>query len=150
MKLDIEGCEALAIKGARTLLTSGRVSILHMEFSPSNIRSTSGVAGADMLRELHDMGFDAFLSDCHHSIDHSVVLELSRVIGPCDQPVVLAHSLVTGVPSSEINQHIPPTLYDLYTKILEDNSRPIHCCMTNMFFRYLFYNFLKYLVSNYC
>jgi hypothetical protein len=113
MKLDIEGCEALAIRGARALLSSGRVSIIHMEYSPSNIMGTSRVAGADMLRELDAMGFDAFLSDCSHNIDPGVVHELFREIAPChnNQPEALARALVNGVPSAEIPQLIPVDLY---------------------------------------
>jgi hypothetical protein len=163
MKLDIEGCEALAIRGARALLISGRVSILHMEYSPSNIMATSRVAGADMLRELDALGFDAFLSDCSHNIDPGVVQELFLKIAPChnDQPEALARALVNGVPSTEIPQHIPVDLYELLPLSLGSCTVFLYCgdravnrydryssilqgaqcisggggCMTNMMFR---------------
>ena len=143
MKLDIEGCEPLAIRGARKLLSSGKVSILHMEYSASNMASVSGISGAVMLRELHEMGYDAFLADCKHNFDDlSARQELSEAIAACDPDPsqALAHALVTGVSSSDIVQYIPPSLYDEYTEIILSGTRspsPLvkHCCMTNMFFR---------------
>jgi hypothetical protein len=138
MKLDIEGCEPLAIRGARKLLSSGKVSILHMEYCPSSMAIVSGIAGAAMLRELHEMGYDAFLADCKHNFDDlSTRQELSEAIAACDPDPsqAVAHALVTGVSSSDIVQHIPPSLYDEYTEILLSGTRSYHCCMTNMFFR---------------
>ena len=143
MKLDIEGCEPLAIRGAQKLLSSGRVSILHMEYSAGNMANVSGISGAVMLRELHDMGYDAFLADCKHNFDDlSARQELSEAIAACDPDPsqALAHALVTGVSSSDIVQYIPPSLYDEYTEIILSGTRspsPLvkHCCMTNMFFR---------------
>ena len=137
MKLDIEGCEPLAVRGARKLLSSGKVSILHMEYSASNMASVSGISGAVMLRELHDMGYDAFLADCKHNFDDpSTRQELSEAIAACDPDPsqALAHALVTGVGSSDIVQHIPPSLYDEYTRILLRGTHS-KCCITNMFFR---------------
>jgi len=137
MKLSNDGSEALSIRGARALLLSGRVSIVHLEYNPAKIMSTSGVDGRDMLQELDEMGFDAFLSDCKDLGGHWTMIELSKLVGPCDgnRSEALVRALVSGIRSSEIAQFVEPVRYAEFTSILEEDAGAGYCCMVNMLLR---------------
>jgi hypothetical protein len=132
LKIASDGKEALAIKGARSLLSSGRVSFLHLGYNPAKIAAASGIDGLTMLWELDELGFDIFLSDCRDLIGHSFVFESL----PCEnnQPEALARNLLDKVSSAEISRFIEPLHYEEFTRILEDKSGA-DCCMVNLMLR---------------
>jgi FkbM family methyltransferase len=62
MKMDIEGAEALLVRGAEQTLKASRPMIV-CEFSDEMLRRISGWLGEKFLRHMIELGFDCFVFD---------------------------------------------------------------------------------------
>jgi FkbM family methyltransferase len=74
LKMDVEGAEYMALRGAANTLKQHRPVIIS-EFSPAGLRNVSGVSGEEFLRLLIDegydisvLGFDTGVIDCGDDI----------------------------------------------------------------------------------
>lgn len=65
LKMDIDGLDALAMRGAKGLFSDGGVDVINIEFSPPKQEKDSKVSSVDYLTSLVDMGYSAYLSDCY-------------------------------------------------------------------------------------
>ncbi|ACO68224.1 predicted protein [Micromonas commoda] len=81
MKLDVEGTEYNALRGAKSLVTLRKIRFVHFEFSPSNMASLSGTtAPKDMLLYLLENGYKLYVeSVSKQNMDDVVVHELPQL-----------------------------------------------------------------------
>ena len=79
MKLDVEGCEARVIAGARCLLRARDVRFIFFEFSPKNMQMVSGNDSDPLwlLDELAGLGYRLYVADCSHNIDVNAVAAMA-------------------------------------------------------------------------
>ena len=56
LKMDIDGMDVVAMRGAAKLFSSGGVGAINLEFSPTKHKAASGVSDAIYLQELHALG----------------------------------------------------------------------------------------------
>ena len=57
IKLDVEGAEGLALRGARDLLRTDRPRVL-AEINPDQLLKVSGTTAADLMAEMDALGFE--------------------------------------------------------------------------------------------
>ena len=103
-KFDVEGFEALAAFGMAKLFTERRVRFIHSEFSPSNIKSVTGVDPTDYLSFFLVNNFRLFVEDCYHNIDAKTKQELvpSCPVDPAIVSTSLAASAFENIKNMEL------------------------------------------------
>lgn len=81
MKLDVEGTEYNALRGAKSLVSFKRIGFIHFEFSPSNMASLSGTtAPKDMLLYLLENSYKLYVeSVSKQNMEDEVVDELPQL-----------------------------------------------------------------------
>jgi FkbM family methyltransferase len=135
LKLDIEGGETSALKGARCLLQQGLVDFIHSEFSPSNMESVNGKgAPHEMLELLFSSKYRVFVDDCSHNILPEVTTLLPVKCGrqaersAAEYETKVATRDYAGLQDYEVTQVNAVRL----VQILLENVTPLKCCLVNL------------------
>ncbi|KAL3893582.1 MAG: hypothetical protein SGPRY_014130, partial [Prymnesium sp.] len=80
LKMDIDGMDAIAMRGASGLITASGIDVIHVEFSPYKHMASAGISDVDYLNELHAKGFEAYLDNCYKAGQPRLEEEISRTL----------------------------------------------------------------------
>eukprot|EP00966_Prymnesium_polylepis_P027796 642471-Prymnesium_polylepis.1 len=81
LKMDIDGMDAIAMRGASGLFQGAGVDVINLEFSPTKHFESAKVSDADYLRELHAKGYEAYLDNCYKHGLPQLEQHISRALG---------------------------------------------------------------------
>jgi FkbM family methyltransferase len=129
VKIDIEGFEHRALRGAVPWLRQFRVPWIHSEFSPSNMRQLSGLDPASFIKELAALGYKIFLGDCFHNINDAAIRSLPA---KCPRTDNEAKSLVGQIAAGQASEYEVTLDSESLVKVLLDHSKPVECCLLNL------------------
>lgn len=80
LKMDIDGSDVFAMRGASKLFSGAGIDFVNLEFSPQKHWEIAKVPDTQYIKEMDALGFDAYLLDCYKG-EGDIEFSLAEVVG---------------------------------------------------------------------